>query len=90
MNEVWVQNLANELHKPIRRNFPTRRVQVSEIDEVWAADLAEMQTFSEWNNDIRYLLMVIDIFSKFGWIIPLKNKKGETVAKAFEQIFSEG
>ena len=90
MSAAWSQNLANELHRPIRRNFPTRRVQVSAIDEVWAADLAEMQKFSAWNKDIRYLLMIIDIFSKFGWIVPLKNKKGETVAKAFNKIFKSG
>ena len=90
MSAAWSQNLANELHRPIRRNFPTRRVQVSSIDEVWAADLAEMQKFSAWNKDIRYLLMTIDIFSKFGWIVPLKNKKGETVAKAFNKIFKSG
>ena len=53
----------------------------------WAADLVEMQRFSDWNKGIKYLLMVIDVFSKFGWIEPLENKKGETVASAFEKIF---
>ena len=42
-----------------------------------------MQQFSKWKNGYKYLLMIIDIFSKFGWIVPLKNKKGEIVAKAF-------
>ena len=48
-----------------------------------------MQQFSKWNNGYKYLLMIIEIFSKFGWIVPLKNKKGEIVAKAFNQIFKE-
>ena len=48
-----------------------------------------MQQFSKWNNDYKYLLMIIDIFSKFKWIVPLKNKKSEIVAKAFNQIFKE-
>ena len=49
-----------------------------------------MQQFSKWNKGYRYLLMVLDVFSKYGWIVPLKDKKGETVAQAFETIFKEG
>ena len=48
-----------------------------------------MQQFSKWNNGYKYLLMIIDIFSKFGCIVPLKNKKSEIVAKAFNRIFKE-
>lgn len=49
-----------------------------------------MQKFSKWNKGYRYLLMVLDVFSKYGWIVPLKDKKGETVAAAFKKIFSKG
>ena len=49
-----------------------------------------MQQFSKWNKGFRYLLMVLDVFSKYGWIVPLKNKKGKTVAEAFKSIFKEG
>ena len=87
MSGDWAQQLAEELHKPIRRKFTKRRVFVKGVDEIWAADLVEMQRFSDWNKGIKYLLMVIDVFSKFGWIEPLENKKGETVASAFEKIF---
>ena len=45
-----------------------------------------MQKFSKWNKGIKYLLMVIDVFNKYGWIKPLKNKKTETVSKAFDEI----
>ena len=86
----WQETLADELHKPIKRNFTRRRVIVNHVDEIWAADLVEMQQLSNWNKGYKYLLMVIDIFSKFGWIVPLKDKKGETVTKAFQQIFKEG
>ena len=82
--------MADELHKPIRRNFPQRRVVVKHIDDTWCSDLVEMQKFSKWNKGYRYLLMVLDVFSKYGWIVPLKDKKGETVAAAFKKIFSEG
>ena len=86
----WAQHLADELHKPIRRKFKTRRVIANHIDEIWCSDIVEMQKFSRWNAGYRYLLMVLDVFSKYGWIIPLKDKKGETVAQAFKTIFKEG
>ena len=81
--------LAEELHKPIKRKFNKRRVLVSGIDKIWAADLADMTALSKDNEGINFLLLVIDIFSKYGWIVPLKNKKGETVAKALKTIFKE-
>ena len=82
--------LAEELHKPIRRKFKKRRVLVSGIDEIWAADLADMKALEKYNNGNTFLLLVIDTFSKYGWIKPLKNKEGKTVAKAFKEIFKEG
>ena len=82
--------LADELHKPIKRNFTRRRVIVNHIDEIWCSDLVEMQQFSKWNKGYRYLLMVLDVFSKYGWIVPLKDKKGETVTEAFKTIFKKG
>ena len=56
---------------------------MNSIDEIWAADLIDMQTFSKDNNGIKYLLTVIDIFSKFVWIVHLKPKTGQEVANAF-------
>ena len=81
--------LAEELHKPIKRKFNKRRVLVSGIDKIWAADLADMTALSKDNEGVNFLLLVIDIFSKYGWIVPLKNKKGETVANALKTIFKE-
>ena len=79
MSSDWSQQLADELHKPITRNFQKRLVVSNGIDEIW-------QKFSKWNKGIKYLLMVIDVFSKYGWIRGLKNKKTETVSKAFCDI----
>ena len=89
MSNDWSQQLADELHKPITRNFQKRSVVSNGIDDIWAADLVEMQKFSKWNKGIRYLLMVIDVFSKYGWIKVLKNKKTETVYEAFRNIIME-
>ena len=88
--ENWQQQLADELHKPIKRNFTRWHVIVNHIDEIWCADLVEMQQFSKWNKGYQYLLMVLDVFSTYGWIVPLRNKKGETVTEAFKTIFKEG
>ena len=49
-----------------------------------------MQQFSKWNKDYKYLLMVIDVFNKYRWIVPLKNKQGESVAEAFKTILKKG
>ena len=89
MSSDWSQQLAEELHKPITRNFRKRRVISYGIDKIWAADLVEMQTFSKWNKGVKYLLMVIDVFSKYGWIKPLKDKKTESVSLAFDEIFKK-
>ena len=59
------------------------------IDEIWAADLIDMQACSKDNNGIKYLLTVIDVFSKFVWIVPLKRKTGQEVANAFSRILKE-
>ena len=55
------------------------------FDEIWGADLIDMQAFKKDNNGIKYLLTVIDIF----WIIPLKRKTGQEVANAFTRILTE-
>ena len=67
--------LAEELHKPIIRKFEKRKVYSSFRDNIWGADLADMQLISKFNKGFRFLLCVIDIFSKYAWVIPLKDKK---------------
>ena len=60
---------------------------VSGNNEIWAADLADMRALSKENEGVNFLLLVIDTFNKYGWIIPLKDKKGETIVKALKGIF---
>ena len=81
--------LSEELHKPKRKNYPRRNIIVNHIDEIFAADLVEMQKFAKLNKGYRYLLTCIDIFSKFAWVIPLKDKKGITIKNALEKIFKQ-
>lgn len=65
LSNDWTQQLADELHKPIRRTLKKRRVRATGIDKIWVSDLVEMQPFSKWNRGYRYLLMVLDVFSKY-------------------------
>ena len=81
--------LSEELHKPKRKNYPRRKIVVNHIDEIFAADLVEMQKFVKINKGYRYLLTCIDIFSKYSWVIPLKDKRGITIKNALEKIFKE-
>ena len=57
-----------------------------EVDEIWGADLVEMQEWSKQNNGYRYMLNIIDVFSKYAWSVPLKDKRGESVTIAFKSI----
>ena len=77
------QQIADELHKPIIRKFKRRKVYSSFKDNIWGIDLADMQSISRYNKGIRYLLYAIDLFSKYAWVAPLKDKKGVTIVNAF-------
>ena len=81
--------LSDDLHKPKRKNYIRRKIIVNHIDEIFAADLVEMQKFSKINKNYRYLLTCIDIFSKYAFVIPLKDKKGITIKNALQKIFNK-
>ena len=80
--------LANELHKPIIRKFNKRKVCSSFKDNIWGADLADMQLLSKFNKGIKYLLCVIDFFSKYAFVVPLKDKKGISIVNVFQIILN--
>ena len=92
LNEVkdWLSGeLTYTLHKPARRRFPRNKVIAEFPNEQFQADLVDMQEFSRNNNGNKYILTVIDVFSKYAWAIPLKDKTGREVKKALEKIFNE-
>lgn len=79
---------AYTLHKPVRRKFPRGRYEVSNIDDLWEADLADLSSSKGRNNGYRYLLTVIDVLSKYAWVIPLKRKTAAAVAEGFQKVLS--
>ena len=86
IDRKWTDDLADELHKPKRVNFTRRQVTVSEIDEIWSADLVDMTAFRKYNDEIKFLLTVIDLFSRYAWVVPLESKKGVDIQSAFRSI----
>ena len=85
----WTNTLADELHRPVRKNFPKRHVFVRNANDIFGADLVDMKALSKQNKGYKYILMVIDIFSKYGWAIPLKFKTGVEVSQALQKIFEK-
>ena len=80
------EQLAEELHKPVIKEFKRRKVYARFKDNIWAAGLTEMGSLSSKNKNVKYSLCVIDVFTKCEWVKPLKDKKGKTVLNAFIEI----
>ena len=82
----WIipnQELAEELHKPIIRKSGKQKVYSSFKDNViWGADLVDMQLISKFNKEVRFLLCIIKIYSKYTWLVPLIDEKGITITNA--------
>ena len=71
--------LANELHKPVIKKFNKGKVYSQFKDNIWGVDLADMQSLSRKNKGVKYLLCAIDLYSKYAFVIPLKDKKGISI-----------
>ena len=75
--------MANELYKTIIRKFKKKKVYSSFRDNIWGVDLADMQLLSKYNKGNKYLLFAVDLFSKYVWVIPIKDKNGTSIVNAF-------
>ena len=83
------QQLAKELHKPIIRKLSKRKVHSPFIDNFWSEDLADMELISKFNKGMCFSLGVNYVFSKYAWVIPLKDKKGISITNAFQKNLKE-
>ena len=81
------KQLVYTLHRPSRRRFQRNKVISGELNEVFQADLVDMRNYKNKNDGCSYLLTVIDVLSKYAFVVPLKNKSGKIVALAMEQVF---
>lgn len=86
----WLESQwAYSLHKPLKRKFPHRRYVSRKMDMQWQADLVEMIPYARENQGYRYLMTVIDIFSRYAWAVPIKNKSAPTLLEAFKTLFNK-
>ena len=89
-NKDWLSGeFTYTLHKPIRKKFTRNPIIVEEVDQQWEADLVDMQEFKKVNKGFTFMLTVIDILSKYAWTVPLKNKTGNEIVRAFKIIFKD-
>ena len=86
INSISNQQLADEFHKAINKKFKRRKFYFSFKENIWGADLADIPLISKYKKEIKFLLFVIDIFSKYAWVVPLKNKKDVTIVNAFKKF----
>ena len=86
---ISTKQLAGEAHKLIIGKFNKRKVHSPFIDSIWGMNLADMQLICKFNKGFRLLLRAIDIYSKYAWVIPLKDKKEITIANAFQKVVDE-
>ena len=87
---AWLEHQdVYTLHKPSRRRYPRNRVVVYGIDDQWQADLVDLAAYARYNKGTKFLLTCIDVFSKYAWVIPLKDKSGKSLLAAFRKLFRE-
>lgn len=78
------------LHKPVRRRFPRNKIVTAGLDVDWQADLADLKSLKKYNGGYSYILVVVDVLSKYLWAEPMKNKTASETAKAMSKILTQG
>ena len=88
MSQKNIKIFINEIYsKPPKKNYITNKTDVYYIDDIWSLDVLDLKDYGPKNNrGYRYVLVIIDNFSKFGWTVPLKNKNAQTIKDSFENI----
>ena len=88
MSQKHIKIFINEIYsKPPKKNYITNKTDVYYIDDIWSLDVLDLKDYGPKNNrGYRYVLVIIDNFSKFGWTVPLKNKNAQTIKDSFENI----
>ena len=89
MTQKNIKIFINEIFsKPPKKNYITNKTDVYHIDDIWSLDILDLKDYGPENNrGYRYVLVIIDNFSKYGWTVPIKNKNAQTIKNSFENIF---
>ena len=88
MTQKNIKIFINEIYsKPPKKYYPTNKTDVYHFDDIWSLDILDLKDHGPENNrGYKYVLVIIDNFSKYGWTIPIKNKKAQTIKDSFENI----
>ena len=88
MTQKNIKIFINEIcSKPPKKEYATNKTEVYRIDDIWSLDILDLKDYGVENNSgFRYVLLIVDNFSKFGWTVPLKNKNVQTTKDTFENI----
>ena len=89
MGNFTMNDLSEELNKPVINKFPRKKIIVNHIDEIHSCDLVDMVKYFRMNKGYKYIFTNIDIFSKYSWSFPLKSKKISDIKQCFQKIFKE-
>lgn len=85
----WLESQdAYTLHRPSRRKFPRLHYSVTNIDDLWQADLIELRNLKSYNEGYSYLWVIIDVLSKYGWVEPVREKTSNCAIKAFQRVLA--
>ena len=84
-----MQDLSEELNKPVINKFERIKIVINHTDEIHSCDLVDMQKYSRMNKGYRYIFTNIDIFSKYAWVFPIKSKTIKEIKSCFEKIFKQ-
>lgn len=82
------ESVVNELHRDARKKFQRRRTEIRGLNETFQADLVEMIAYESVNRNYKYILTVIDVFSKYAWAIPIKTKGAKDVSNGMAIVLS--
>ena len=85
-----METVVDEIHRPARHNHPRRKYDIRGLDETFQADLVDMQPYARENKGCRYMITVIDVFSKHAWAVPVKNKTGIEITAGMKSILEQG
>ena len=88
-NNFNMEDLSNELNKPVINKFERKKIIINHIDEIHSCDLVDMVKYSRVNRGYKYIFTNIDIFSKYAWAFPIKSKTIKDIKPCFEKIFKE-
>ena len=81
-----LKQYSEEIHKPARKNFSRREVTTTAPNDIWSIDLVDMSNISEDNDNVKFLLNIIDVYSRYAYSFPLKSKKASEILNVFKSL----